>query len=529
MARQLGRVSALVAAGFGLMALNGCSRSPPEEYGAPPPPNMNTRGPPPELAGGPPPPAGMAPPPMAVESGALPPVDGGMAPVPNPPGARAEAGPPLPPPGYVPNPSFAPPPPGSAQSYASGPVEVVAMRPIPNPEDLSPAERRRVYGPGRNYSVAPAPVQRSARSEDYSPAPRRPAPRRQASSSYTPPPMIRPEPARPVARAPARPAPVARPPAARPAAPMAQAPAVRPPVAKALPPSAAARQAAAPVKPEPVSPSVAAKRPVPTPPPGAGQPTTAQGKLGQLQAAVGGAVARGATLTVGPEIAKGQPGQVSLSLPATLMETLKAEAAKLGLSRPARKAEVEATLTGDGYTVTPNGRQSAALKAGEAARFDWQVAPSAQSTGPLQADVNAVLAGQGKRQTLTLASIQSAVAATALEAEKKSGFEFKMPRLPNLPFFGKKDSADAAGPPPAPDVVGAPPVAGGQPMLRERTLPVVGRVSGRTQAAMVLAALAVLILALVSRNMAGNRRLAERRRRYRTYQPMGMEERPAEI
>ncbi len=470
-----------VAVGLGVLTINGCSRSVPEEYG-PPPPNMGARAAPPELAGGPPPPPGVAASPMSVQSRPLPPL-ATMAPIPNPPersGPRAR---------YT-----AAQPPGSVSNPAR-PVVVVAMRPIPNPEDLSPAERRRVYDPGRAYRLPRAHAQAAA--------PRRTVHHAQAAAGHAPPAPMTATPARPMAKAPVRPAPAAKPPV------LAQAPApkVIAPKPAAAKPVAPAPMAAAPVKPSP-------------------KPSAAQARLDQLKAAVGGVVARDSALTVAPEIVAGKAGIVSLSLPATLKDTLKAEAAKLGLTKAARKAEVEATLSGEGYAITPNGKQSAALKAGEAARFDWQVAPAAGAQGPLKADVDAVLAGQGKRQILSLASIQSAFAPPALQAEKKHGFKFKMPHLPGLPFFGSK--AERAGPPPAPQADSAPPALSAKPLLHDRTLPVVGRVSGRAQAAVALAALAVLILALVSRSVAGNRKVAERRRRYRTFQPMAMEERPTE-
>ena len=397
------------------------------------------------------------------------------------------------------------------------------MRPIPNPEDMSAAERAAVYGPRR--AAAPARAYAEPR-----PARRTQPRRREAASSYAPPPMIRAEPVRPAAR----PAPVAKAPAPKAAAPKAAAAKAPVPAAKPVP-MAKAPAPAAPKPAAPKAPAVAANKPVPTPPAAAAaqKPSAAQGKLGQLQTAVGGAVARGAALTVGPEIAQGKPGQVSLSLPASLLDTLKAEAAKLGLTREARKAEVKATLSGDGYAVTPNGQQTAALKAGEAVRFDWQVAPGAQAKGPLTADVDAVLTGRAKPQTLSLASIQSAVAVAADAAKPKSGFKF--PTLPdfgkNLPNFGKdlpnlgnNKSAEAPGAPPEADAAGD--TTGPQPLLRDRTLPVVGKVSGRTQGAALLVVLAVVILSAVSSNMSKRRRLAERRRRYRTFQPL--DERPVE-
>lgn len=459
----------------------------------------------PELAGGPPPP-NTAPVPQSVDSQDLPPVAAVIAPQPRP--VEIAQAPPAPAPEaphYVPHPTYVAP--TDAPALAGPPV--VTMRPIPNPPGVSRTDR-----PSFRYT-----------GPTFAPPVRRPAePRRHAT--YAPPPMIQPEPARPVAARPVAPRPVAPRPAAP--APMAKAPApvAKPPVLAVKPP--------APAKPAaPAQPPVVAVKPMPTPPvasavPAKPAPAKPMDKLGQLQAAVGGAVVRGSALTVAPEIADGKPGQVSLSLPASLLDSLKAEAAKLGLGRAARKADVSASLSGEGYSVTPNAQQTATLKSGESATFNWTVAPTTAPKGPLKAEVDAVLKGQAKTQTLSLAAIQSAAPVPPVEAKK--GFAFKMPHLPGfgsqgftLPKFGK---GEVAGPPPAPTTTAAAPDA---PILRDRTFPVVGEVSGKTQLFAGLGILAVLLAMLISGKAAQKKRLAERRRRYRTYQPMGMGEATGEI
>jgi len=215
---------------------------------------------------------------------------------------------------------------------------VVAMAPIPNPEDLPPAERHRIYG----YAYD------EARGEH----PRRALPHAEA-------------PARTVA-APARPA---QPRTARPAA--------------------------------------IAKAPIPEKPAAVAAPDP---KLAQLQAALGPQISAGATLTPGVALSQRLEGPVVLTLPPTLFDLIRREGAKLGLGRAASVSEVSATLSGQGYVITPNGPQTARLKSGEAAAFEWQVKPGAGEPGPLRAQVDAVLRGQSRPIIVLLATIEKTVA-----------------------------------------------------------------------------------------------------------------------
>ena len=364
------------------------------------------------------------------------------------PPAPQESAPPPPPPAEAPPPPLAggPPPPPP-------PPTVVTMAPIPNPGDLSPADRRRIYGPGyhthrieRVYGAGHAVH------------------------------------AAPVFHAAAAPAPVVT-------------PAVQPATPVAAPPS----------------------------------------KLVQLQTTVGQDVAQGANLAVSPDVAQGKPGGVSLSLPANLLDVLREEAAKFGFKRAARKADVSATLSGDGYAVTPNGEQTQALKSGQAAQFAWQVTPGQNANGPLHAQVSATLKGQGEPKLLSLASLQSAVAQVQAQTQQAAS-GLHLPALPNLSdifakLFGHKDAApdQSATAPAAPTAAPAPAPSGMESPLHDRTLPIVGHVTVRAQIAAFLAFLAVLILLLIQRNMSEQRRAAERRR-FRTmsaaYQPMDMDSDP---
>lgn len=332
-------------------------------------------------------------------------------------------------------------------------VLVTAMRPVPNPEDMSARERRMVYGnryAPRAHVSTPPRARRPAAQAYYAPA--KPA-------------------ARPIVAA--KPAVVA----ARPVAPAAK------PVVAAAPKVIEQTKPA----PAPKSAPVLAKAPQPAFP-ASGLPLPADPQLAKLQTAVGGEVASGSKLMVPEAVTKGQAGQVSLSLPQTLLATLQREAAKLGLTKAAKKAEVTATLSGSGYEITPNGPQTAKLKSGEAAAFNWQVKPGAGERGPLKADVDASLAGVKPAMTFSLASIEQALAAVMPEAPaKKKGFSFQG-LLSKLTIPGMKDVS----------------------------VPGVGRVPSNkvVAGALVLAALALLIA--LARGAGESRRRAERRRKFRT-------------
>jgi hypothetical protein len=270
---------------------------------------------------------------------------------------------------------------------------VVAMRPIANPEDMSAAERQRVYG--KRY--APSASAKSRRGRAWVN------------------PMVARKPAAQVAAAPApavvaKPRVVSAPPpkvVVAPAAPVAKAPAVVP----IKPPVAAATVQA------PKAPAV--------------DPTMAK-----LSAAIGPEVAKGAVLTVPEGLAKGEESKVSLSLPVNLLDLIKREAGKLGLTKAASKAEVSATLTGEGYTITPNAAQTQTLKAGEAATFDWNVKPGDGEKTPLKATVDGALVGQkGPAKTFSLATLEQAIAKT-VEAGQSQAKKWGLPSLDKLAFPG---------------------------------------------------------------------------------------------
>ncbi|TCS03885.1 hypothetical protein [Caulobacter sp. BK020] len=327
---------------------------------------------------------------------------------------------------------------------------VTAMAPIADPQD-SPSP---VRAPVRR--AQPAPVVPALRPHVASPpvAPVR-APARVAAPV-----------AHAAARSAARPAPVA-PPAPRPVA-VAPAPAPLKPVAVAQPAEAPAR---APIV-APITPAApAAKLPAPLP---------------TLQATVGPEAARGATLAVAQSLTAGQEGQVTLSLPATLGDRIRTEAAKLGLSQAARKISAHADLRGPGYEIAPSGRQTTVVKPGQPITFAWLVKPTAAAQGPLKAEFGASLNGAKPAQEFTLGSIARQVA--PIEDAVKDKADHLRGALPDLNRYAMVD------------------------------VPGVGKIPGKSLLGGALVLLALLILVVISRNAAAAqaRAQAERRRRVRT-------------
>lgn len=425
------RLAAFAAASGAVLALSACGVASPGADAPPPPPQAYT--PPPaassQLAGGPPPARGLAGGPRKPGRGAT------MAPIPNPedmsPADRARI-----------YPHYRG---GSGHAAVSHkPLRtwtradgrtVVAMSPVANPEDMSPRERRKVYG--RRYDPAPAPhAAVQPRPHVVAAAPAKPA-----TVAAPKPVAVAPKPAPVITPAPAKPAAVA-------AAPVAAA-------AAAVAPAAPAKPALDP-------------------------------KLAKLQAAVGPAAVNGATLTVADSVTQGSPGKVTLTLAPDLFDIIKREAAKLGLTKAAKKTDVTATLTGDGYTVQPNGAQTAHLKSGEAAKFDWLVTPGAGEKGPLTASVDASLNGAGKPQTFSLATIQRAIAPPAApEAPKAKRSAFELPDVLSIPG------------------------------MKTVNLPGVGAVPSKNVVTAVIALIIVLLLIMVARGNNAAREREERRRKFR--------------
>jgi Na+-transporting methylmalonyl-CoA/oxaloacetate decarboxylase gamma subunit len=261
---------------------------------------------------------------------------------------------------------------------------------------------------------------------------------------------------------------------------------VKPVTPKTVAPAPAPVKAATPIKPAtPLvkPPVVAIAKPVAAPVPA--KPTT---KLEKLQAAVAPEATNGAVLAAGESLAKNQPGQVTLSLPATLGDLIKTEAAKLGLTKAAKKTSAYAQLQGDGYEITPNGRQTAVVKPGEPTTFAWQVKPGPEAKGQLKSEFGVALNGGKTPQGFSLGEISKRVA--ALPEKVKKG-------------FGQFDMGALNG---------------------DISLPGLGSVPMKTALGVALVLLALIILIGVSRSASASRRKAERQRKYRTLTDYGRNE-----
>ncbi|QUD87953.1 hypothetical protein [Phenylobacterium montanum] len=276
---------------------------------------------------------------------------------PPPPMATAEA----PPPPAAPDLAGGPPPAEAAPTPPPAPADQTAsMAPIPNPEDMSADERARVYGHRYDQpSARPAPALAEA-----SPSPHRHPHRQWARNTHvwgmTP-----------------HGAPAAR--------------------------LTAQRHGLRPSQP---APSAAAR-------PAAPAPAAVSERLAQMQGALRGPVADGSGFVVSDDLAAGKPGSVTLTLPADLYARIRNEAAKNGLGQEARHFDVTASLSGDGYLITPAAPQTLQAPAADSLTapspsFAWQVQPQPGSAGgPLRADLVAHL--DGAAQALPLLSLERPV------------------------------------------------------------------------------------------------------------------------
>lgn len=458
MLKGVSRLAACFASGAAFLALTGCGGAAPDDGYAGPPPSSYDRGASaPVLMGqtGPTTPAGSG---LAGGPGGY----GGMAPIPNPAdltraervrfyGHRYD---------YLPEPKAV-----SASASTGAPrfqlvtrrkadgTLQISMRPVANPEDMTSVERRQVYG------------------NRYAPRATAAAPRRSRRAAAAPAPKL--APLRPVAVAKLAPIakPVAKPVVLAPLKPLAPTPA--PPVLKTAPPVAVAP----PVK---VAPKL-------TP-------------VQQLQSAVSATINRGASLSVPADLKAGKEADVVLSLPGDLLAMVQEQAAKLGLGKSAKKVSAYANLKGDGYAITPPGQQTVPVAAGKPTTFSWKVKPTDGAKSPLKADYGLELNGAKPKTAFSVGSLEEAVAAP-VEAAKSAAKGFKLPK------FGMPSLKALAF-----------------PWVPEPTLPVVGKVARENVVGGALALLALILLIVLARGASASRARDERRRKFRTMQDYGVNE-----
>lgn len=342
---------------------------------------------------------------------------------------------------------------------------VTAMAPIANPEaeprqEVEPRPARHAssarVAPARRVHVVAAPVTAPVIHSAVRPATR---PTARLAAQPAPKPTL-------VAKPPSRPATVA-------------------PAPAPLKPITAAAPAVAPTP----APVVAPVAPVAAPTTSAVASAKPQTKLQALQTAVASEATKGATLATAPSLAQGQAGQVTLSLPATLGDLIRTEAAKLGLAKAASKTSAYADLRGQGYEITPNGRQTAVVNAGQPTTFAWQVKPTDVAKGPLKTEFGVALDGTRPAQAFTLGSIARQVAPLQdAAAERAQGLKAALPDL------GRYETIDVPG---------------------------VGRMPTKSLLGGALVLLALLILVAISRNASAAKVRAERRRKVRTQADYG--------
>lgn len=438
------RLAACTASGAAFLALTGCGGAAPDDGYAGPPPSSYDRG-------------ASAPTLMGQGAAARPAPDGlaggpralsGMAPVPNP-GDLSKADRVR---FYGHKYDYLPEPKGQTAGASTGGPRFqlvtrrkadgtlqIAMRPVANPEDMSAAERRQVYG------------------NRYAPRAVAAAPRRTWRAAAAPTPVVR-------AAPPAAVKPAPKIVAAAPLAPAAPAPVL------------------APAAPAPVA---AAPKPTPTQ---------------QLQTAVAGAINSGASLSVPADLKAGKEADVVLSLPGDLLAMVQEQAAKLGLGKAAKKVNAYANLKGDGYAINPPGQQTAAVAAGKPTTFTWKVKPTEGAKSPLTADYGLELNGVKPKTAFSLGTLKEAVAAP-VEAAASAAKGFKLPK------FGMPSLKALAF-----------------PWVPEPTLPGVGKVAREKVVGGALALLALILLVVLARGAGASRARAERRRKFRTMQDYGVNE-----
>jgi hypothetical protein len=119
--------------------------------------------------------------------------------------------------------------------------------------------------------------------------------------------------------------------------------------------------------------------------------STGDARYDALQTALTSDIAHGAILNAPRQIQPGQSADVTLTIPGDFAQTLRTEAASQNLSDQATSANLEATLSGDGYTIVPNETQALPLTLGAPTVFHWKVTPQGATQGALHADLRANL------------------------------------------------------------------------------------------------------------------------------------------
>jgi hypothetical protein len=128
-------------------------------------------------------------------------------------------------------------------------------------------------------------------------------------------------------------------------------------------------------------------------------------RYNSLQSALSNLIGVDAALATPDHFQAGQTVDVSLTLPANFAQQAHDEAAKVGLSDAAGSVNIDAHLTGTGFTIVPDQPQAQPLLLGQPTVFHWKVTPTAAAVGAVKADLTADLLTVGR--SLPLGSVQS--------------------------------------------------------------------------------------------------------------------------
>jgi hypothetical protein len=124
-----------------------------------------------------------------------------------------------------------------------------------------------------------------------------------------------------------------------------------------------------------------------------------------LQAALSSLIGSDAVLATPDHFDADQTVDVTLTLPANFAQQTHDEAIRVGLADAAASVNIDARLTGSGFTVTPEQSQAQPLLLGQPTIFRWKVTPTSVAMGPVKADISADLLTVG--HALPLGSVQS--------------------------------------------------------------------------------------------------------------------------
>jgi hypothetical protein len=128
-------------------------------------------------------------------------------------------------------------------------------------------------------------------------------------------------------------------------------------------------------------------------------------RYNNLQSALSNLIGIDAALATPDHFQAGQTVDVTLTLPADFAQQAHDEAGKVGLTEAASSVNIDAHLTGVGYTIVPDQAQAQPLLLGQPTVFHWKVTPTSAAVGAVRADLTADLLTVG--HSLPLGSVQS--------------------------------------------------------------------------------------------------------------------------